>query len=343
MSWGEEFFRNGWKGQPWVVIDRNRTVRTEEELRAVLMRAEETENWVFGLSEDSVLHAPTFGVVAPEETQLRIVSALEAYPTRRVEEFEQYERPHYERLGWPREVIEHITPRPDARLTQEHFQAPILTTLNGGTDFLGLVVTSDLVFGALTRCNVPIDRAGALRILLTVHGDPGEKFAETPFSAPFHPKEFRPLAARLRWRSPTDPAGELLRVLAEQVPYVMESLRKRPPAERRAHPVGRRRLATAASNALWPTRRRRVHENPREDPDDKLRRALAKLTSEQRALLDRQLASAPLQKALVYAIEQGEWSVRWWKEGPGEHRSTSTLRRMRQEILRKVRVAASDR
>ncbi len=83
MSWGEEFFRNGWKGQPWTVIDRRPTVRTEQDLRAVLGRSEQTENWVFGLWEDNVLHAPTFGIVASEEIQRRIISALEAYPARR--------------------------------------------------------------------------------------------------------------------------------------------------------------------------------------------------------------------------------------------------------------------
>ena len=342
MEWAEQFFQDGWTDQPWVVIDRKPAVCREEEFRAVLGRAKQTENWVFGLWEDSVLHAPTFGVVASGEIQLRIISALEAYPARRVVEFEQFERPNYEKAGWPHDVIEHMTPRPEAQLTAEHFNSPILTTAHEAREFVGTVATWDMVFGALTRCEVPIDRAAALRILLTVHGDPGEEFEKTPFSAPLHPAEFGGLVGRLWGRSPNDPSGELLRILADQIPRVVSSLRKRPPTERRAHPVGRRRLATAASNVLWPTRRRRVSENPREDPDDKLRSALGMLTSEQRQTLDTQLARAPLQKALVDEVEQGNWSVRWWKGRSGVHRTTSTLRRMRQEILRKVRAAAGD-
>ncbi len=336
MGWGKAFFGNGWKGQPWVVIDRRPSVRTEEDFRAVLRQAKETENWVFGLWEDSVLHAPTFGVVASEEVQRRIASALEAYPARRVIEFEQFERAAYEKAGWPPEVIEHVTPRADAQLTPAQFQAPILTTFNDGRDLLGNVSTSDIVFGALTRCPVPVDRAGALRILLTAHGHPGEKFQETPFSAPFHPAEFKNLVRRLRGRCPEDPAGELLRVLADQVPHVVESLRRRPPRALRAHSVGRRRLATAGSNALWPTRRRRVHDNPREDPDEKLRTELKQLTPAQRVLLVAHLESAPIQQALVHVVEEGGWSLAWWK-GRKTGRRTSTLGRTRQEVLKKIR------
>ena len=290
----------------------------------MLEASPKTENWVFGLWEDTVLHAPTFGVLAPEEIQRRIISALEAYPARRVAEFEQFERPQYERMSWPPEVIEHMTPRLDAQLTAEHFSSPILTTAEDGLGFVGIVATWDMVFGALTRCHVPIDRAAALRLLLTAHGDPGEKFEETPFSAPFHPAQFKRLVPRLHGRSPTDSSGELLRVLADQVPHVMESLRKKPAPTRRAHAVGRRRLATAASNVLWPTRRRRVNENPRPDPDEKLRALLASLTRNQRAFLDVLLDRAPLQKALVQHVEQGAWSVGWWKSAPAT-RSTRRL------------------
>jgi len=59
-----------------VVIDRKSTVHTEEEFRAVLEQSSQTENWVFGLWTERLLHAPTFGVVAPEDVQQRIISAL---------------------------------------------------------------------------------------------------------------------------------------------------------------------------------------------------------------------------------------------------------------------------
>lgn len=342
MSWGERFFRGGWKGQPWVVVDRNPAAQDDVEFRAILDRSKDTDGWVFGFYKDNVLHAPTFGIVAPEETQLRVISALEAYPARRAAEFEQFERPFLERTGWPRDVIEHETPKPDAELQVELFKSPILTTGANGQHFLGRSTGLDMAFAALIRQReIPIDFVTSVRILLGCHGDPGAGFEKTPFVAPFHPDEFPRLLARVHARCPADPRGEVFRLLARHVPAVVESLRARPPRPERLHSVARRRLATAAARELWPTRRRRVYEQPRQDPDDKLRGELSQLTREQRDLFERLLDKAPLQRALVRHVEQGGWSLAWWKGARGRRRN-STLGRTRQEILKKIKFVAKD-
>lgn len=342
MSWGERFFRGGWRGQPWVVVDRNPAAQDEAEFRAILERSKDTDGWVFGFYKDSILHAPTFGVVAPQEIQLRIISALEAYPARRAAEFEESERSAYERAGMPRHILEHETPNPNAELQAELFNSPILTTLEDGRHFLGRSGGLDAVFGALIRHReIPIDFPTAIRILLSCHGDPGAGFEKTPFVAPFHPDEFPRLLARVHGRCPADRRGELLRILARHIPAVVESLRARPPRADRLYSVARRRLATAAARDLWPTRRRRVHEQPREHPDEKLTRELSQLTRQQRDVLDTMLDKAPLQRALVQHVEQRGWSLAWWKETTGKRR-TSTLGRTRQEILKKIGFAKKE-
>lgn len=326
MSWGERFFRGGWRDQPWVVVDRNSAARNEAEFRSVLERSKDTGGWVFGFYEDSILHAPTFGVVASEETQVRIISALEAYPARRAAEFE-FERLFLERAGWPRNVIEHEAPNPNAELQVELFKSPILTTCENGRHFLGRSTGLDMVFGALIRHReMPIDFVTAIRILLSCHGDPGVGFEKTPFMAPFHPDEFPRLLGRVHGRCPADRRGELLRILARHIPDVVHSLRARPPRPERLFSVARRRLATAAARDLWPTRRRRVREQPREHPDEKLRRELSELRPRQRDLLEALLDKAPLQGALVRHVEQGGWSLAWWRETTGRRRN-STLGR----------------
>ncbi len=336
MSWGEQFFRDGWKGQPWVVVDRNPAARNEAEFRSILERSKDTSGWVFGFYEDKILHAPTFGVVAPDEIQVRIISALEAYPARRATEFEQSERSEYERLGWPQGVIAHMTPNPDAELQAELFKSPILTTCENGQHYLGCVTGLDIVFGALIRHReIPIDFGTAIRILLSCHGDPGAGFEKTPFLAPFHPGEFLRLLARVHGRCPADRPGELLRILARHIPVVVQSLRARPPRPDRLFSVARRRLATAVSNELWPTRRRMIHERPRDPPDERLRRELGQLTYQQRNLLAMHLHKAPRQEALVECVEKGDWSLAWWKARTGR-KPNSTLGRTRQEVFKKI-------
>ena len=93
-------------------------------------------------------------------------------------------------------------------------------------------------------------------------------FAASAFTQPFHPERFTQI--RLALQATTDSTSErravLLRLLAEHIPGVITSLRRKPPpASRTVHSVARSRLAESVSDALL-GRSRRVRRGHRDDP-----------------------------------------------------------------------------
>jgi hypothetical protein len=80
----------------------------------------------FGAFSRRILHAPTYDVHATEEVQRHIVEAIRQFPARRAAEFQTFERPSYERLGWPSTVLDQIAPHADAPLKGATFICPVL-------------------------------------------------------------------------------------------------------------------------------------------------------------------------------------------------------------------------
>jgi hypothetical protein len=235
-----------------------------------------------------VLDAPTFDIHADAATQLRIVEAIRESTTRRATEFDQYWRPHWEAKGLPAALITQITPRPDEPLTEESFNWPVLVVATepntGKLVLLGSVASMDILLSALVdRHDVDVDDALALLVVLTCHGKPADVKYETDadgtvvprltlaasaFTQPFHPERFTQI--RLALRATTDSTSErraaLLRLLAEHIPSVIMSLRRKPPpASRTVHSVARSRLAESVSDALL-GRSRRARRGQRSDP-----------------------------------------------------------------------------
>lgn len=144
----------------------------------------------------------------------------------------------------------------------------------------------DIVLHALVaRTDVDVDGALALLILLTCHGKPADvkhmtqadgtvvphlTFSDSAFTQPFHPERFKQIRVALRNRltanSGDSRKAALLQVLAEHVPGVIASLRRRPPVGgRTVHSVTRSRLAESVSDALL-GRSRRARRGRRGDP-----------------------------------------------------------------------------
>jgi hypothetical protein len=289
-DWAEEFYAHGWHGPhgcyPWVVVER--VVSTARRFEQALREARATEGWAFGLCSYRVLDAPTFDIHADTAARQRIVGAIRESATRRATEFDQYWRPHWEAKGLPAALITQITPRPDEPLTEESFNWPVLLVATepdtGKLVLLGSLASMDILLHALVaRHDLDIDEALALLVLLTCHGKPAEvkyetaadgtvvprfTFAASAFTQPFHPERFTQI--RLALWATTDSTSErraaLLRLLAEHIPGVITSLRRKPPpASRTVHSVARSRLAESVSDALL-GRSRRERRGHRDDP-----------------------------------------------------------------------------
>jgi hypothetical protein len=274
-----------------------------------------------------ILDAPTFDIHADTATRLRIVGAIGESPARRAAEFDQLWRPHWEARGLPPALITQITPRPDEPLTQESFNWPILLAATESDTrklvLLGSLASMDILLPALVaQDDVDVDDALALLVLLTCHGKPAEvknetladgtvvprlTFSDSAFTQPFHPQRFTQI--RLALRATTDSTSErraaLLRLLAEQIPGVITSLRRKPPSARRTvHSVARSRLAESVSDTLL-GRSRRVRRGQRDDPwwDH-----LDALSLRQRRLFFRSLSGAEREE--LKAVRRKRRSVR---------------------------------
>ena len=284
-DWPEGFYGRGWSGPdgwyPWVVLER--VACSARRFDQALREAQARDGWAFGLCSYRILDAPTFDFHADTATQLRIVRAIVESPARRATEFDQFWRPHWEARGLPPGLITQITPRPDEPLTEESFNWPVLLVATepdtGKLVLLGSVASMDILLSALVdRHDVDVDDALALLVLLTCHGKPADvkyetdadgtvvprlTFAASAFTQPFHPERFTQI--RLALRATTDSIRErraaLLRLLAEHIPGVVTSLRRKPPsASRTVQSVARSRLAESVSDALLGrSRRARAH------------------------------------------------------------------------------------
>lgn len=261
--WAKQFFEAGFRDQPWVVLKR--TWCSAAKFRRVITEARSKGGgWLFPAFRYQVLHAPTFHVWASDEQVADIIGAIEDYPRRRVEEFNAFERPQYERFGWPPHIIEMAAPQPGFELEAESFRWPVLVAVEDPVSkrlaLLGAMATLDAQLPALVdSVDVTIDTAMALKILLTCHGDPGADYARTVFARPLHPNRRAHLRRLLSQRTDgADPEGELLRELVNAVPEVIESLRKRPPRRNTSvYRAARSRLAETVSRRIDPDHRPR--------------------------------------------------------------------------------------
>ena len=284
-DWAEEFHARGWPGPdgwyPWVVLER--VACSGRRFDRALREAQARDGWAFRLCSYRILDAPTFDVHADTATQLRIVGAIRESAARRATQFAEFWRPHWEARGLPSALITQIAPRPDEPLTAKNFNWPVLLVATEPvTDklvLLGSVASMDILLHALVdRHDVAVDEALGLLVLLTCHGKPADvkyetqangtvvphlTFSDSAFTQPFHPERFKQI--RLVLRATTDSIRErraaLLRLLAEHIPGVVTSLRRKPPsASRTVHSVARSRLAESVSDALLGrSRRARAH------------------------------------------------------------------------------------
>ncbi len=289
-DWAEEFYCRGWRGPdgycPWVVLER--VACSPRRFDQALREARARDGWAFGLCSYHILDAPTFDIHADTATHLRIVEAIREAPGRRAAEFDQFWRPHWGARGLPPALITQITPRPDEPLAEKGFTWPVLLFASepdtGKLVLLGSVASMDILLHALVaRHDVDVDDTLALLVLLTCHGKPADvkyetnadgtvvprlTFSASAFTQPFHPERFRQLRLALRATtdSPSERQATLLRLLAEHIPGVITSLRrKRPSPSRTVHSVARSRLAESVSDAVL-GRSRRVRQRRRDDP-----------------------------------------------------------------------------
>lgn len=243
--WPEEFFTAGFSvREPWNVFLQ---VPTDTRRTDCILN---TPGWAFGLYTYRVLHAPRFDKYAQPIVCRRIAQAIREYPARRAAFFEQTERPFYEANGWP--LLDQLAPRAERRLRPSDFRSPILvvTRAEGTRNYrlLGGMVTLDIFVGGLiARPDVKVSRAQALMILLSCHAKPldvkvemgsdglpivHENYRKSAFTRLFHPKLYWRLREELHDRFPGE-RGEalharLLQSLAQHIPTVVESLRRRP-------------------------------------------------------------------------------------------------------------------
>jgi len=289
-DWAEELYSSGWSGSegryPWVVLER--VACSPRRFKQALRAAQARDGWAFGSCSYRILDAPTFDIHANTATRLRIVGAIRESPALRAAEFDQFWRPHWEARGLPQALITQITPRPNEPLTEKNINWPVLLVATEPHTrklvLLGSVASMDILLHALVaRQDVGIDEALALLVLFTCHGKPADVKYEThadgtlvprltfwasAFTQPFHLKRFTQI--RLALRATADSTSErkaaLLQLLAEHIPGVVTSLRRKPPfARRTVHSVARSRLAESVSDALL-GRSRRVRPGRRGAP-----------------------------------------------------------------------------
>lgn len=289
--WAKGFFARGFRGQPWVVLKRKWCSAAKFD-RMIAEARSQGGGWLFSAFRYEVLHAPTFHVWASDEQVANIIRAIEDYPRRRVEEFNAFERPQYERFGWPPHVIEMAAPQPGFELEAESFRWPILVVVDApdrkGLALLGAMATLDAQLPALVDSDdVKVDLPMALKILLTCHGDPGAGYRKTAFARPLHPNRRAHLRRLLAERTGrTDTEGELLREMAAAVPDAIESLRQRPHRRNTSiYRAARSRLAETVSRRIDPE-----HRPPR--PPSRWWQHLDALSPRERGLYFRSLTSA---------------------------------------------------
>lgn len=307
-DWANQFFLSGFRGQPWVVLRRDWRSEAFSQLATGAIGAPQS-GWWFDAFRYTILHAPTFYSWAPETLLQEIILAIREFPVRRLAEFEAFERPHYERLGWPPEVIEKAGPKPGFQPNPERFSWPILLvshdTSLGRLALLGGVASLDPLLSALIDAShVEVDEVLAIKLLLTCHGDPGTDFAKKPFTRPLHPARYKAVRALLA--ASTDGSSEvrdeLLRQMAAAMPEVVDSLRARPPRRNATlHGAARSRLAEALSRRVDRDHRPRKGRSPWWErvaglPERDKQLFLRSLTTSERDEVERRLSGKPSER-----------------------------------------------
>lgn len=264
-EWAEQFFEQGWRGRPWVVLKRLEA--SGPNLYGIVDEARNRGGgWLFGYCRYELLHAPTHSVWASKADFARLFRAIEAYASQRVHEFETRERESWLAQGVPPSVVDQTAPRLDWRPDPAKFKFPVLVFAQGekGGEFTFLpgFVSFDVVLSAWVREGPTlVSDPLALLVLLTCHGDPAKNDSRSLFSNPLHPTRFRAIQRALRARTGSDDAktiaDELQQALLRQVPGVIASLRERPPKPGRMHSIARSRLAEAVCRDLLPGRRQK--------------------------------------------------------------------------------------